>query len=647
MSHSKLQSIGFLVSDLELGLHRRMLAILQEACVQRGFRLLVFEGRALETPVFQSRCYNTVYRMISTHRVDALVVASSEIGIHVGPDGLSRFLSELPLPTVVIGMPVKGISSFSGDDTAAVHLLLDHLSKHGRKRIVWVSGPVSDPHALVRLFAFRDRIRQIHPDFDDQEDILHGNDTAKGGFEAMSRLHARISTPGHSGENAQHAVRQIDAVCFSNDEMAIGAMDYCGRNGIRIPEDIVMTGIDDIALSALVTPGLTTVTHNLRGMIGAALDRLEIQIEEQEEDEKPAPIRSVFSPSLQVRGTCGCESHEPPMRNAFLDTIVQAGPDIGESIQTFDTEELFNQLESFLKDRGVQTSFLLAYEDLPLETSCRTFEAPVFSRMLHGFLNGRRLYDNEPFQTAQLLPDEIWDQLGQEPLLMKPLFFLNEVFGYLIASAEESQRSGINDLRLLVSQTIKGEKLIQEREQAQKRVEWALDAMRTVNTRLSDISLRDELTGLYNRRGFIQEAQRHLHGNPAPFLLVFADMNGLKHINDTYGHDDGDLALKTVADILRHSFRDHDILARMGGDEFAALVKDVGPELVDRLESRFGDRLRTASDALYKPYRLSFARGYVLGNASNDFETLMAEADQKMYAHKALQKQEEMDIIRQ
>jgi diguanylate cyclase (GGDEF)-like protein len=249
-------------------------------------------------------------------------------------------------------------------------------------------------------------------------------------------------------------------------------------------------------------------------------------------------------------------------------------------------------------------------------------------------MDGPRIYDNEPFQTAQLLPDALWDKLEREPLLFKPLFYQNQVFGYVVASAEESQRSAVNDLRLMVSLTMKGEKLIQERENAQKRVEWALDAMRSVNTRLSDISLRDELTGLYNRRGFIQEATRHLHTNPSTFLLVFIDMNGLKAINDIHGHDDGDLALKTTAGILKHCFRDRDILARIGGDEFAALVKEVGEEQIPRLEERFEARSRQESGNLGKPYQIAFARGYVQGRASSDLEALMNEADQRMYRNK-------------
>jgi len=612
--------IGFLVSDTELGFYQRMTGILKEECERRGIRILIFEGRALNTPDFHARCYNSIYKIISDHRIDALVVASSGLSAYVGADNLGRFLENFPIPTVAIGTPLENISSFSGDDASSVALLLEHLSEHGHRRIVWVSGSILEPHSLERLSAYRKHITGISQQFNEHEDILYGDYSLRSGYEVMAGLHHRLGV-------------SMDALCFANDEMALGAIEYCNSFGIRVPEDLAITGIDDIEMSGIVTPGLTTVSQNVRGMIAAALDHLTSRMEGNAEI-----ITTVFSPELHIRSSCGCETHEQPTRNAFLRAVVNKGPQIGESIQTFDSEELFEHLETFLKDKGVSFCFVMTYVDLPAGMSCHNFEPPVFSKMLHGYMNGRRLFHDGAFQTAQLLPDEMWSLTQNRNLMLKSLFFQNEVFGYIVASAEERDRAFINDLRLMVSVTIKGEKLINEREQAQKRVEWALDAMRTVNSRLSDISLRDELTGLYNRRGFMQEATRHLHGNPAGFLLVFMDMNGLKHINDTLGHDDGDIALRAIGDILRHCFRDKDILARVGGDEFAALVKDVGEEQVERLETRFEEQCAKMSSTPESPYRISFARGYVLGNSAADLDEMMRNADERMYVHKANQK---------
>jgi two-component system, cell cycle response regulator len=92
---------------------------------------------------------------------------------------------------------------------------------------------------------------------------------------------------------------------------------------------------------------------------------------------------------------------------------------------------------------------------------------------------------------------------------------------------------------------------------------------------LEKLALFDELTGLYNRRGFLDLGGKQLKTAERlgkSVLLVFADLDGLKEINDQLGHLDGDAALKDIADVLRESFRGSDIIARLGGDEFAILA---------------------------------------------------------------------------
>src|SRR5690606_30591217 len=88
---------------------------------------------------------------------------------------------------------------------------------------------------------------------------------------------------------------------------------------------------------------------------------------------------------------------------------------------------------------------------------------------------------------------------------------------------------------------------------------------------LQSLTIVDDLTGLYNRRGFLTLAERHLKlaiRKKAGLFLLFADLDGLKQINDTFGHLEGDRALVSAAQILRQSFRSADIIARLGGDEF-------------------------------------------------------------------------------
>jgi diguanylate cyclase (GGDEF)-like protein/PAS domain S-box-containing protein len=157
--------------------------------------------------------------------------------------------------------------------------------------------------------------------------------------------------------------------------------------------------------------------------------------------------------------------------------------------------------------------------------------------------------------------------------------------------------------------------------------------------RLRDLAILDELTGLYNRRGFMALANQHLKQakrSKRKALVIFADLNGLKAINDTHGHADGDRALIAAADVFNRTFRDSDVVARVGGDEFAILAIEANPHHLDNIRMRLQQALDIANRAHLHPFHLSVSIGVVSYDPEqhNSVEELMALADREMYAHK-------------
>jgi two-component system cell cycle response regulator len=151
--------------------------------------------------------------------------------------------------------------------------------------------------------------------------------------------------------------------------------------------------------------------------------------------------------------------------------------------------------------------------------------------------------------------------------------------------------------------------------------------------RLRRLSLTDDLTGLYNRRGFLAvgSQQLGLAGRRGMAVrLGFMDVDQLKAINDTHGHKTGDDAIRAVAVSLRRVFRATDVLARVGGDEFAVLILDSGPESDDSLRARITRSL--ADEALEPPVAVS--TGFITAPSGTKLEDLLAEADARMYANK-------------
>jgi diguanylate cyclase (GGDEF)-like protein len=156
--------------------------------------------------------------------------------------------------------------------------------------------------------------------------------------------------------------------------------------------------------------------------------------------------------------------------------------------------------------------------------------------------------------------------------------------------------------------------------------------------KLRDQSLTDELTGLLNRRGFIALASARIteaSRTRAPIALLYADLNGLKKINDGLGHEQGDRAIADAARVLRAVFRGGDIVARIGGDEFVALLPNLVPSAGDALLDRLATAVRVAAED-DRPYRLSMSSGLTFMNweAEQTLDDLLAEADRLMYARK-------------
>lgn len=154
---------------------------------------------------------------------------------------------------------------------------------------------------------------------------------------------------------------------------------------------------------------------------------------------------------------------------------------------------------------------------------------------------------------------------------------------------------------------------------------------------IQQLSITDELTGLNNRRGFLLLAGQQLklaHRVNASVCLLFIDLDGLKQVNDRLGHEMGDRLIVDAAQVLKQTFRESDVIARFGGDEFAVFVPGCGTEsdVIPRLQEsviRFNQESK-------RPYNLSMSMGLAICqvDTTTSLEQMMTQADQLMYEHK-------------
>jgi len=196
-------------------------------------------------------------------------------------------------------------------------------------------------------------------------------------------------------------------------------------------------------------------------------------------------------------------------------------------------------------------------------------------------------------------------------------------------------------------------RVLQERElrETVRKQEELIEALKQAENWLYEMSVTDELTGLYNRRGFLTLAEQQLRiaeRTKRGFFLLFADLDGLKWINDRLGHTQGDAALQDMAGILKKTFRESDIQARMGGDEFAVLALEGRRENAEILAENLQREIALHNKSQSRPYLLSSSVGTVFCDPGepSDLETLLGLADRLMYEEKEKKQRGVSAIIR-
>lgn len=283
-----------------------------------------------------------------------------------------------------------------------------------------------------------------------------------------------------------------------------------------------------------------------------------------------------------------------------------------------------------------------------LELAHREFPDLIISSIImpkmDGFTFVRRLHA-EPllasipviFQTANYLEGEI-SQLaratGVQHILAKPAEPQE-----ILRTVSEALKRPTTPTRLPQTGQLQREHLQLMADKLYQKV----GELEKTNERLRNLSLTDELTGLNNRRGFmilatalLKFARRAEH----PLCLLYIDLDSLKSINDMYGHMGGDAALTQFANILTETFRDSDVIGRMGGDEFVVLTIDAAESDLLNIQTRLQSNVDAYNLRSSPGTSLAFSLGIIKVdlNYPITMETLLSQADAAMYKHKQRRK---------
>ena len=592
--------------------------------------------------------------LLKAEDIDLIMIVSSAYQTFIAPEELKTFLkpfTKKPIVSVAVKLPFNNIYYTISDCEKAYDEVVSHLVKvHGCKRIGFLSAAdTNSKEAITRLAAYKKALKKHGLKFN-QEDVIEALFIREAAYNLVLQKY-----------KSKDEVKP-DAFIAANDLMAEGCMKALQELGLKIPKDVKIVGFDDTVRASFTSPSLSTIDQNIAGQ-GYAAAELAHKILKGEK----VPRKTVTLADPIYRQSCGCvkadnisfislnqkgkeiENHH--INSNTIEEYTESSKDIVGIYTLIDTfhrnhtlKELFNSLTEISSQMKFESMAVALYDQPVSFRKEDNIEIPD-KAYLKVYIEGSRQvvpYDEKGIATnphKRLMPKTYYSKLGGT-FIVHPIFAGEKQYGYLIVKPINTKFQMHHVYLKLIVNAIASAydytQAITKNEVLSNRNERLLKNNQELNLQNSI----DELTQVLNRRGFMDKAEKLLKKakkDNRSGMVFFADMDGLKKINDTWGHKIGDLAIQTEAKILMEAFRGTDIVGRLSGDEFAIVSTGLLKSYIPVIRERIEGLNKVYSEKANLPLTLSISLGFVEFNTENyNLDDLLTKADQVLYKEKKL-----------
>lgn len=535
---------------------------------------------------------------------------------------LKNIRKDCTCPVVSIRQKIEEFYNVLVDDDNVLEDIVKHfIVDHGFRKINFLTGPKDSLPSIKRLNTYKTVLEKYHIPY--EENRVYYGDFWK-------------DSPRLAVEQWLKDSQELpDAIICGNDYMAITLATALEESGISVPEDIAISGCDNIFLAKDFYPPLTTVSLPCMDMGMEAVEKIYKHHEgiEQEKD-------SVLNTSTIIRESCGCKKHyknskKAKKRNNFINKIEDLEKDSYHnalmsveltSITTID--RLDQRLWAYAyMNRGFDNFYMILHKYWDSYTKEDSFIQSDKKEMIMevGIKKGSRLQKVE-FLNSHLLPPSLVDNEPQV-FYFNMIHFREVCFGYTAISLKEgvSNKSSYQGWLINVCNSLENIRIHNE--------------LNRLVYKLEDISIKDDLTDLYNRRALETLGQKYLQQciEKQSKLMVFtADMDKLKYINDHYGHSCGDIAIKAAAEALKGSAEDDEICMRVGGDEFVVIGMDYDLDKTNHFIRKFEEAIEAFNRTSKNEFVVNVSYGWsiIKPNLAITLEDCLIIADSRMYQQK-------------
>lgn len=626
--------IGICSADVDDDYNGHFHAGFTEYAKEFNFKILLFHCfSSLYSSAKHDLGERNIFNLINYELLDGLIILSESIKDEKTRQELVDRAHAKNIPVICIDHPMKDCYNFIHDYSDNIALLVEHLvDTHGCKRINFMGGYKENDISNARIEAYKSAL--VSRGIPVEEDrIGYGEFWSEPTRRAMDKFKdSDLPFP--------------DAIVCANDAMAIAVVQYLDEIGYSVPDDVKVTGFDGIAPALEHLPPITTVKFDEEQTARKAF-ALMADIFQGNTVPKESPLIS----EILFGGSCGCHGVYDQSYNRlvsdlhaklddhkrFTEVQITMAADLTDNdsfhgvfsnVLNYASEFCSNKfwmciIDDFLNEQEELSDIIVENKGLH-----RVNGYPSKMDLMLSCIDGEQqgLID---FNTADMLPNlpEIFET--SDCIMFLPLHILDRTVGY-VALAYDKDLMNIGHLYqflMNISNALAATKTNMRQ--------------RNIIATLENKYIHDPMTGLFNRRGFYQRVEpmwQDCIDNNRSLVVVSADLNGLKPINDTYGHGDGDIAISTVGHALSAVTDITATCARFGGDEFiASWVCERDSEEEERIfrekMQEFLDKFNVKSG---KPYQVSTSIGIVIvvPNKELTLDTLIKVADEKMYEEK-------------
>ena len=535
---------------------------------------------------------------------------------------------EAKVPAVCLEYELEGINCIRTENRNGMKELVEHMvTVHGVKDVFWISGPEDNEDNIVRYEVLVETLKEHGITFDPERKF--------NGYWSYAIVEDQLP------EVVEKMDKLPDVFMCANDNMALATCVVLEKAGYSVPKDVKVTGYDNLMSGNYYSPMLTSVDRGWNERSYQAMDSLADLM-----NGMPDFGDKVYDSKFDPGESCGCSMGEegkrlqqesrrkafliPVERTIFDWHLIEIDDCAARGKTLADNHEAYSKLWERNHPYEGDDFYICVDGDyidsMNYDVGCRTtgYSDEVF--VLYGMKDGATM-PVRTMPTCDLVPDYDGESEGTSVYLFVPLHVGAENIGYLVT---KNNYKIIKDFYLNSLSRHMASGIARARQNIK---------LENLNKVLAEISVRDELTGLYNRMGYekiVIPYLDQLRRSKIKSVIMVADINKMKEINDVHGHLNGDRAIKTVANVIRNTIPVSWKAVRYGGDEYVIIGDYDMSGGVEAIRDEIIGKTRQVSEELNMPFRLSVSVGYVIIDPENTLENeeYFRMADEAMYETK-------------